>query len=321
MNQTLNTILKQRINILCLGNFEMSHLEPLFPELKQLRKLESESDFKLGKRMLLVIPTSGIQKSLLQMDTQSVCDTDIDVFFVKSDLLNSVSLLFSKEPFKSIAPGSVYRNMANRLNELSISRVLLFSSDNTFENDDINSFILNEQKIFNCNSINTFVVCVYGKNNNSVTDQGGSLSDTAKMAVKHYEQNDISAFSVCTYRNSHIVEDWNNVFSASKINKVTNKLNRFEEALSRIRYNMDEFYSIIVEGLKQQYVNDGSKENVIRGLVYNPLLKLNEIEIVFPENYQTKWMGFFGNSSQRMIAVSKFFKEVKDDILKHIKTK
>lgn len=288
--ENLQSVLRTRVNILCLGDdFGVYKLEDIFPEIKELTEESVNRQRKDKKRLITLLPSAYQSKHIGTIDIEK---HPTDVFFVKSDNFNSVSLTICKESlqnFKDI--------VETKCKPLCIDNAIIFSTETVKK--DIADFIKGTDILesgndyFRVNGIDTSIVCLYGRSNNSATDQGERIADIAKATANNYKTMGVkNTMCVCTYNNANISIDWVKAFSMYS-NGVENKITVTKQKVGNIIRKI------------QNVFDDIPDETFKKGEVYDSFFHLNDVDYVFPENYRT----FLKNKDKN---------EIKNYLLNHL---
>lgn len=301
--EKLQSVLRTRVNILCLGDdFGISKLIEIFPGIGELTKESVERQSINKKRLITLLPTASQSKHIGAIDIEK---HPTDVFFVKSDNFNSISLTICKESLGCKEPLEHFKDIvATICKPLCIDNAIVFSAETVKK--DISEFIKGIDGIqnssgtdyFRGNGIDTSIVCLYGRNNNAATDQGEKIADIAKATADKYKTMGVkNIMCICTDNNANIFFDWAKAFSM-RSNGVENKIAETEKAIETSR-----------RIIKIAFDNNAVDEKTLKEAdVYDGLFHLNEIDYVFPENYRS----FLKNKDKN---------EIKNYLLNHLNIK
>ncbi len=209
--ENLQSVLRTRVNILCLGDdFGVYELKEIFPGIKKLTE-ESVNRQRLNKHRLITLFPSAYQSK--HIGTIDIEKHPTDVFFVKSDNFNSISLTICKESLQN------FKEIVETIcKPLCIDNAIILSAETVKKN--ITDFIKGTDKLdsgtdyFRDKGIDTSIVCLYDRSNNLATDQGERIADIAKTTADNYKTLGAkNAMCICTYNNANIFFDWVKAFS------------------------------------------------------------------------------------------------------------
>ncbi len=293
--EKLQSVLRTRVNILCLGDdFVFSKLEGIFPKIESLTEEHVKLQRSNKQRLITLLPSAYQSKHI---GIVNIGKHPTDVFFVKSDNFNSISLTLCKESLQN------FKDIVETIcKPLCIDNAIIFSAETVKK--DISDFIKGTDILdsgsdyFLGNGIDTSIVCLYGRSNNSATDQGEKIAYIAKATADKYKTMGVKqVMCICTYNNANIFFDWAKAFSM-RSNGVENKIAETEKAIEKSR-----------RIIKIAFDNNAVDEKTLKEAdVYDGLFHLNEIDFVFPENYRS----FLKNKDKN---------EIKNYLLNHLNIK